>query len=648
MLHSDDLSKFVALWENALGKCSDLSDQAINETLACESGGINRADYFQLCKALSIAAFANDTPEELALSAHKIWQTTECSQFQPLSSRDAWITALSTAHRAVNDPIASHRVAGRESAVANACQYLRSQGYNIIIDAYGCQVDSKTSFEIAHKVDGLVRFLGGEICLNQIFRILHEQQRFHDGFWLFGDILPSAMGVKDPTLPYAWLIRLALGHLGKGKKARKPEVAWRNLVNLATNFAACLNFERYSQWENLNVDPGDLGYLFQRSVGWQQLFMLKQIPPSGVDHIYSAMKLLLDSHAGEGLGFNFADLHTEVLSLLKQSTSDRVSISSKAQFERVYPTLCKIERENDWKKCCTSPFGEHILDHEKHFFFQSASGDIVVLPTSITGAAACRALVELVWKKLGKKAEKLIGDTFEKAVVLACAKAKKTPIEDHRYHVGKENFQIDVAVREDRHIALFEVKAKALTDKARQGNTVISLIDYGQSFAEMIFQLARHEKHIRLGQCAHSKLVLDARSDRLSKIAVSALSHGPVGDKVLGIAIISALSRAEILPVENDPKAAENLKDVTKLARKLLDEIAKFQPLKNDQIDLHSFMFDVKWLDIGELSYVLGRAANIENALAPIRAMTFSSRDVWTEIAIAERSGLTAKYWKSL
>jgi hypothetical protein len=138
------------------------------------------------------------------------------------------------------------------------------------------------------------------------------------------------------------------------------------------------------------------------------------------------------------------------------------------------------------------------------------------------------------------------------------------------------------------------------------------------------------------------------KSCLVTKIAVSPLSYGPVGDRILANGIVSSLSRATLTPIVPNPENEKALAKLSSKAKEILTNINKFCDRKNGSIDLHSYMIDVFWLDIGELIYMLGRADSVTNALAPLKHITFSSRDIWTEIANADRLKLTEKYWRPL
>lgn len=651
LLKNDDLNQFAALVKDAEAGFCPASTRSIEDLLNCDGKGLTNSDFFCLCKSLKIATVAGDIPSTAANIANYIRQNTNLDRYIDLSAAEYWKEAIGVAMKAISTGDAelySASFVDREDNVGNACVFLRNQGYPVSIDAFGCHIEQQTVACITSRINKLTGIIGGIECLNQIFRILSEQDRYHDGFWLFGDQLPSIMAVKPPTLPYAWLARVALQNMSRKKRARKPDVAWKNLTELATQFAACCNFERYSQWENFNLQPGDLGFLFSRAAGWQQLFMLKQMPAQALVLITRALEDKLDCADLQAVSMNAKSLFAELRGFVARCPLETVSTISPADAKRSFPVLCEeIEKLGPLEKFF-NPFDQAALSHESRLLLPCDGDKLLMLPRSLTAAAASTFLIELIWKRLKKSAEKIVGDTFERVVELACSGKAAGVYSDVTYSSGKTRFQIDVATVSDNLVNLFEVKAKAMTREARSGRTIKFLADYAESFLFMLKQLVRNEQHFRAGIAMSHLLHSSPKDCSVNKIAVSALSYGPIGDHVLANGILESLSRAIITPITPNVEDSKRLSKLLDSAREILSIIDKFYPRAKDKIDLHSYMINVFWLDLGELIYMLGRANSVTNAIAPLKHVTFSTRCVWTEIANADRSTLTAKYWTPL
>lgn len=142
-----------------------------------------------------------------------------------------------------------------------ACLRLRKRGYKIEVGAYGPQITERSRREIVGKVETLVALLGGLETANQVLRFLRDAEFYHDGLWLFGEVGLNIHDVKRPMVPVGWLFSLALRYLDRPSGARKPNVAWKSLVDLATDFAATHDCQRYSQYEDFNLHASQAGEL---------------------------------------------------------------------------------------------------------------------------------------------------------------------------------------------------------------------------------------------------------------------------------------------------------------------------------------------------------------------------------------------------
>ncbi|MCY4054534.1 MAG: hypothetical protein OXF67_01435 [Cyanobacteria bacterium MAG CAR4_bin_6] len=66
----------------------------------------------------------------------------------------------------------------------------------------------------------------------------------------------------------------------------------------------------------------------------------------------------------------------------------------------------------------------------------------------------------------------------------------------------------------------------------------------------------------------------------------------------------------------------------------------------DNQINFHNYFIDIFWLDLGGLLYLLYRGNSVADSLSPLKSITFSTQDFWTEAACAETMGLTNEKWR--
>ncbi|WP_213291252.1 hypothetical protein, partial [Bradyrhizobium sp. sGM-13] len=85
--------------------------------------------------------------------------------------------------------------------------------------------------------------------------------------------------------PVGWLFSLAMRFLNRPCSARKPGVAWQSLVDLATDFAAAHDCQRYNQFEDMHPHVTQFHRMLVNSTLWREFFTLPQVPPKALKQI---------------------------------------------------------------------------------------------------------------------------------------------------------------------------------------------------------------------------------------------------------------------------------------------------------------------------------------------------------------------------
>jgi hypothetical protein len=327
-------------------------------------------------------------------------------------------------------------------------------------------------------------------------------------------------------IPVGWLFSLALRFLDRPGNARKPEVAWKSLVDLATDFAAAHDCERYSQFEDMNPHVSQ----FHRMLVWREFFTLPQVPAKALQKILDALATILTLQDEEHLGFSFRALVREICQLMDWSADDRLSIHSRAQIEQALPVLKRLTggAVKSVNVGYSAPLAASGRTQDSILLFACGSDRTVSMPRAILAAAACEYVFRLVWSKLKRRAAEIVGDTLERAIAEACRGKAPTIITHHEYKVAGRTYELDVATRDEDRIVFIETKGKSLTQPSRSGDMFSFFQDYSDSFLAMLAQLVRHEVHLRQGKTPLTSANEAVADLRPVKVAVSPLSYGPV------------------------------------------------------------------------------------------------------------------------
>jgi len=652
MLHKDDHKLFEEYFLEA-EKRSFSDPRPPSELLTAAEGGLNAADLWRLSRSIQVAASAGMMSEPVATTLGMVSKDVSGDRYAGFDDRDAWTEAICWAKAKpefLNPPSRTERVVH----VGKACSRLIERGYKIEISAFGPYASAETVTAICDQIISLVRLVGGVCCAQNIFRILVQSKAVHDGFFIFGNRVSSTPGEHAPAYPWGWLLTLAMANLTSPARAGKPQVAWKTLVEVARDFAAIHDCQRYSQFEQMtHIPPEEFERVLRESITWRELFSLPQAPQLVVMKIGDALTATLTPEDEEKLGFKLIDLLNELRLLLVQSHDTELRLFTSGPVRASHPILWAeaLGKRGKVNPGYKEPADSHLRNQDRFLIFEAPDNNVALLPRPLAGNAACEMLFRLIWQRLPKaRAAEVTGQVLELAIAAAC-REKSPPIvaPDVSYERDNQTFQLDVGTRDEGALVLFETKAKSLTAKARSGSVYSGFIDYADSFLAMLNQLVRHDYYLRSTGMPPLTSGDDKTGDiTVFKVAVSPLSYGPIMDRLLTATAMPAILGRKfesLSAVADDVKAIEDFNAAT---TELLKRLAKVAPT-NDQVelDLFPYFIDVYWLDLGQLLYALDRAPSVSAAFRPLKHLTFGTRDFWTEIAFADIQLLTGRHgWR--
>jgi hypothetical protein len=652
VLQDSDLEAFL----NAYEASATLNVAPVQPSIILQrDDGLFPSEVWRLICSLQIAAVLGEAPQSAAVAAQVILDDLSDVRCAPLLDQQVWSNAIAWAleQPALYDPTSLRVSAGREREriVGEACLRLRRRGYHVNIGAYGPQVSEASRREIVRSIETFIGLIGGLETANQALRYLHDAKFHHDGIWLFGEVGLAMYQPKRPMLPVGWLLSLALRKLSRPGSARKPAVAWKSLVELATDFAAVHDCQRYNQFDGMNLHPSQFHRTLLNSTLWRELFTLPQMPAKALHQVFDALAAVLTRDDNAQLGFAARDLLTEILRLLERSADDRITMHPRTAVEGFLPILRRLS--GGAAEAVNASYGDPLTANgrtqDNTLLFACGRDRAITLPRAFLAEAACEFVFELIWSKLGRqRAATVVGETLERAIAAACENKATTVLAHQHYRVGRRQYELDVATRDGDRIVLIETKGKMLTRQSRSGDMFAAFRDYSDSFLRMLSQLVRHEVQLRQGHIRLTAAEEKVDDLRPVKVAVSPLSYGPVSDKSLSSSLLRSLVGAKFAPIIPD-EANQRMIDVfNQRLQRIFDDIPLVAPKKEGAVEIFPYLMDVFWLDVGQLLYILDRANTVWDAFRPLTHVTFSSRDFWTELAHADRAGLTANYWRQL
>ena len=612
---------------------------------------LHRNELARLQCSLKIASVAGDVPDSVHRTLHTIIQdlSAECFIYLPLTHSREWLDAITWAqsHLALLASDASpHPRKDRQWVVGNACRALRDRGYNVKIGTFGPQVDTNTRIRIAQKVDSLFAQIGGLYAAEQLFQLLRDTQKLHAGIWLLGNVPTPWDQLPQPAVPFGWLLSIALRNIHASPRITEPDKLWDSAVKLAIDFAASTDCQRYNRFDGTFLDAPDFLPALAESLEWRELFQWAQLPPAVLPTLRKAFSQIAWPNGTDDLRREVDQLFGELGCLLNVLPEDQPSRIRQADAR--FPLLWLHARapQANVNSNYLDRSTEESREYERYVFFEASDCRIIALPSALAAAAGCEAIFRLIWTKAEQSAAKdIVGDTIEKSVSIACRAHIANVCEKIIYHVDGKRLEIDVAARDGQELVLFECKAKPLTRKARTGEWIAFIEDYTKSFLYMLNQLVRHDQNIKRSLTPLTQDNDDPNTLQITKIAVSPLSYGPVSDHVLTNSFMHSIAQIRLNSVDGNPCHDKILKEFNKSVQASIRIIDQIAPRHHDKVDMARYLMRVSWLDLGQLLYALQRGRSLTDAISALSHLTFSTRDFWTEAALADREGLTKSKW---
>lgn len=652
MLNSNDLDLFLEAFELAGLPGGDGAAWPPAGLLEPSGKSLHSSDVLRLSRVLVIAELLQDAPENAALAADRVARQIGDRRCTSFDNKEVWAAAIAWALAQPDPPGPSTKtrdlVQARQRFVAEATRRLRKKRFAVQLDGHGPQMSETTRENIAWSVESSVARIGGIEVIGQILRILRDTNRQHDGLWLFGDEVPGTYQSKQPSLPWGWLISLGLRHVGTQQTAKKPDVVWRSMIELAVDFTTVLDCERYNQFDGMFVSPGDFLLSAVEGLTWREVFTLPQVPPIVLDGLRYSFGEVLTEDDERALGVSLNLIFAEIEVLLRTCNDDTPTIISADVAESRLPNLILLAtgKRGAVNQKYRDPLKASNRNQDDLILFEMNTGEYLALTRSLVTAAACESIFRIIWSTLKRRAAKVVGDVIEKAIEWGCAGKTDVKIAKSKYRDGKNEYEIDVACRDRDQIVLIEAKAKVLTRQTRSLDPFSYLNDYSNSYLSLLKQLARHEHFLKTDPGICTALGPRSPLDRTLKIAVSPLSFGPVSDKAFSNQAYCSMINVDLMAEGAGDAEMAAIRHFNNINRESLEWVLKVAKCDDGKFNVFGYLMDLFWLDLGQFLYAASRADGIVKAVAPLQYMTFSSRDFWTEVAFADRQGLTAQNWK--
>jgi hypothetical protein len=471
------------------------------------SDGLPVYELFRLQRSLRIAAEMGRAPGDSCDILFEIVDAVRQAKFvAPFSEQQTWTEAIASARRARNCRgfALSHPIAfSRQIAVAGAALRLASQGFQSTVDAYGLSLNPDAFTGVCRRIEEAVVRLGGRKVAENILFCLMRNGRTYEGSFLHGRaVQQAALSQRFPSVPWHYLYNLALKHLDGVPSSSQPNKDWTDAVELARDMAATLDVEVYGTYENMDIAPTNLHGVLLDNVLYDELFAFPQWQPKHAVSLFSSWLGFLTEEGCALPGGSVVEWRALSQSLLSRAQPYKFEITCPAEHvsrdltcavaSRLMHSLA-IPAANLNQGYSTPRDTAQENRNSLYYPLFEITKDLFLIPPR---CLAARALYERLYslmceagprnKKQDGELENKIARALEKLAAQAIRLAGHVPVSGK--YVDPDTcieYDVDLAVETAERVFLIECKKKALTNKARAGETLNAITDLTASNSKL-------------------------------------------------------------------------------------------------------------------------------------------------------------------
>jgi hypothetical protein len=603
---------------------SFLADRLRSILPASGRSGFDTHDVRAIERHFRFAAALGEPSEPWDAVLNAIWSRFPAGTMMKALPAKEWAEAIDIGRALVELNV--YRIPDwRVDAVASAALRLKESGFRLVVDAGEFAFSPGELERATALVQRCFDRLGPVGVLTNIFRILRETEIYSYGIFLPGP--KYTLGPRDPSLPFGFLISLAVRAAVPQHTPERPEQEWFDAVMLARDIAAVLNVEPYTQFETLNLAPERLERLLRDIALYDHLFRLRQWAP---EHAPSILRAFFcnpqPENAREGPGCTGADGATFCDTVLKVAKSDPAVIGredllragmSTSDVDRLVTQF--VHSRGSVNVGYVSPITAN--DKNANLMFKpliEIADDTWLLPARPLAGPAFYEAVLLAMRSKQQPTTDLLGQGTENTAIALLKRAGLSPtITAEKYKIGADEGECDVVLESPTEIVFVECKAKALTRATMAGEPGNALLDFAAGMFAAQLQALRHERILRTRGSIEflTGRELQHGGRRITRLSVTLLDHGALQDRILLWNLYDTLLQSDITcePSYRRFKEAAAFK-------KSLDDFRREVNLLTEAGHTASAQTLAASLSVGQLGILLEDVANLEQF---VRRITF-------------------------
>lgn len=468
----------------------------------------------------------------------------------------SWIEAIRyiRAYETQTSPYWSPRDVNR----AHAARFFAKKG--ISIQVRGTEIgtpDIQGSRSIAQTVRVPFGRLGSVAMefLQQTFERRYDPVRKHV------NLHPELSVIKqktEPSIPLGYLYRIALQHLHVVPVRTRRNHLLDSALTASRHLGALIDAEPWSTFESLgNHYPGEVIRSLGRVVLYDQVFALPQVRQPVVEALLCDVVVPVANQLPGGPIWR--PDHIVALLLVMQEIAEHPCHGTVVQRSEVEARLAARLFDRHAAETLVRAFS---LDRPCRDYYSPGHGsDAEALEAALVQLDASRlwiAPVAFLWAAFYQRAFRLlangrsnfnteVGKMFELRMTERLEQRGILCLRGVMKRGRQVTGDVDLAIATDRHIVLFELKAKALRTESRADDTASFFIDIAETLVHGATQLSKCElRLLQEDSIALPNGVLELRGREVLKVVLTIADFGGLHDTMTMRRGLEALAGVEI------------------------------------------------------------------------------------------------------
>lgn len=507
-------------------------------------------------------------------------------------------------------------ISSREKMIAKVSNELKK--YKMEIKNGKFILDRDKLQKIHSDVENLIKKIGGQYCLEYIFQQLQPKYNFHLQRYLFPKQFVNFNEEPKLEIPYNFLINLSLKHIKeKGKTKYQSKKYLNKLFNLASRYIFLYDLQDFHIInKNLFPQHWTIETLY-KNILYDNLFRFKQISVHNINFI---IKELFKNYnrLEKTLGFSLNDYLHLINKLYYSPKNFMIKFPFKIFTNKEKQILnlishCYIDINQTYNK----PQDFTKINFTSKPLIKLEDGYLLVDKNYCSWN-----FYEIILKMLNYPN---IGTNLENLIYKQLADKKYKLYKGKYINSKNKEGECDIVIETKNKIIFIEVKKKAITSKALEGDEVKIAEDIIDSFMHSQEQILKHEYSIKLDKKIEFENggVLKLNNKEIVKVSVSLFDNYMLNDKSMALNIFEFFQKIKFF--NTTKKLEEKNKKIENIIEKL-NLIYEDNPQ-----EYRKNRYDVYFLSLELFLYYLRINKSIDEVLQDIRQISFSTGDLYYE-----------------